>query len=63
MTAACRDTGVCMSTAAVRATAQGTVTPTLVTASLGESQDLILFPYVFALGLSDVWCGGGVHSG
>lgn len=39
VTAAWRDTGGLMNTAAVRVTARGTVTPTLVTAFLGKSQD------------------------
>lgn len=39
MTAACWDTGGFMNTAAVHVTVQGTVTPTPVTAFLGESQD------------------------
>lgn len=41
VTAACWDTGGFMNTAAVHVTVQGTVTPTLVTAFLGESQGLI----------------------
>lgn len=36
VTAACRDTGGFMNTAAVHVTAQGTVTPTLVTAFLAQ---------------------------
>lgn len=63
MTAACWDTGGFMNTAAVHVTARETVTPTTVTASLGESQGLMPYPYVFVLGLSDVWRRGGVHSG
>lgn len=60
-TAACWDTGGFMNTAVAHVTAQGTVTPTLVTAFLGESQDLLPCPYVLVLGWSDVWCR--VHSG
>lgn len=40
VTAACWDTGGFMNTAVVLVTAQGTVTPTPVTAFLGESQGL-----------------------
>lgn len=49
VTAACWDTGGFMNTAAVLVTAQGTVTPTPVTAFLGESQDLPPRPHAFML--------------
>ena len=49
VTAACWDTGGFMSTAVVLVTAQGTVTPTLVTAFLGESQGLIQYLLVLVL--------------
>ena len=48
--AACWDTGGFMNTAVAHVTVQGTVTPTLVTAFLGESQDLLPCPYVLVLG-------------
>lgn len=49
VTAACWDTGAFMSTDAVRATALGIVTLTLVTAFLGKSQGFIPHPYVCVL--------------
>lgn len=49
MTAACWDTGGFMNMAAVHVTVQGTVTPTPVTAFLGESQDLTPYSYVIIL--------------
>jgi len=62
VTAACWDTGASTNTAAVHVTARGTVTRTLVTASLGESQDLTPYSYVFLLELSDIWRHGGMYS-
>lgn len=50
VTDACWDTGGFMNTAAVLVTARGTVTPTPVTAFLGESQGLMPYPYVLVLG-------------
>lgn len=54
MTAACWDTGGCMNTAAALVTARGTVTPTLVTAFLGESQGLTPRPHLLMLDSSEV---------
>lgn len=53
MTAACWDTGGFMNTAAVLVTARGTVTPTPVTAFLGESQGLT--PRAFWV-INAKWC-------
>lgn len=63
VTAACWDTGGSMNTAAVHVTARGIVTPTPGTAFLGESQGFNTISICIVLGLIDVWCGGGVHSG
>lgn len=49
VTAACWDTGGFTNTAAVLVTARGTVTPTPVTAFLGESQGLTPRPHVLML--------------